>query len=84
MFTILHQKDGTEAFHSAISVHYHGPFSPRHQTSDSAYFLEIVQEDSTFEVAGGMAYVMNAAGATVGKYFLDPVSAADKPKLRAA
>lgn len=69
MFTVMHQKDGIEAFHSAESVVYHGPFSPR-QNPDGC-FLEIVKSDNTFDVIGGMAYVMNASGATVGKYVLD-------------
>ena len=70
MFTILHKNAGVDAFISAISVHYHGPFSPRHQTSNSESFLEVVQEDSTFYLMGGTVYVMNKAGATVGKYDL--------------
>jgi len=71
MFTVMHQVDGSEYFHKADAVAYHGVFSG---ASDGRSELEIVHPEKTFRIHGGTAYVMNAGGATVGKYDLGSVA----------
>jgi hypothetical protein len=72
MFTVMHDKDGIQTFHKAIRVQRIGPHAsigPEcvHLLADPDH------KESGVSVAalyGGVVYVMNEKGATVGHYAL--------------
>lgn len=72
MFTVMHDKDGTQTFHKAMRVQRIGPHAnigPEavHLLADPGHGEDGV---SVSMLRGGVVYVMNDAGATVGHYKL--------------
>lgn len=71
MFTVMQQDDGCERFFTAFNVEYRGP----HVQASPSECVVLKQEDGVEQIIPqGRVYVMNAEGATVGRYIL-PMSA---------
>ena len=73
MLSIMHDHHGIQCFYTAQSVMRVGPFSGDGKTDMGPERLDLFFSLSTSErqsLYGGTVYVMNEAGATIGKYNL--------------
>jgi hypothetical protein len=75
MFTVMQQTEGLERFFPAHNVEYRGPLVK----AGPGECVILMQDDGVQQIlASGRIYVMNAEGATVGRYILP-----DEPSMTA-